>query len=155
MKLTEGGRSRYFGESSGQHLFRTAEVFKNQHEGQNVPEQSRHIRRAQFWRSPWEKTASYHPPVYTFPPQDLMDSLVAIYFRHWNIFIPLLHRPTFQRAIASGLHLTDHSFGSVALGVCALGARLSDDPRVILPGTNSTLSAGWEWLQQIQVPRRP
>jgi hypothetical protein len=30
--------------------------------------------------------------------------------------------------------------------------RNSDDPRVILEGTNSKLSSGWQWFRQIQYP---
>jgi hypothetical protein len=81
----------------------------------------------------------------------------------------LLHRPTFESSLASGLHLIDHSFGSIVLAVCALASRLvwlyalfsfrsrhfrySDDPRVVLGGTNSKLSSGWEWFQQINPAR--
>lgn len=72
-----------------------------------------------------------------------MTSLLNLYFEHVNLFAPLLHRPTFGKGIASKLHTKNASFGGVVLLVCALGARLSDDPRVLEDGTQSTLSAGW------------
>lgn len=89
-----------------------------------------------------------------FPPDDLMKHLIDCYFKRMNVAIPLLHRPTFEKGIADGLHKRDEGFGSTVLLVCALGARWSEDPRVILPGTNSGHSAGWEWFRQVQWVRR-
>ncbi|KAF9009902.1 hypothetical protein BDQ17DRAFT_1347114 [Cyathus striatus] len=51
------------------------------------------------------------PIRYTFPQQDLMDELVNAYFEHVNLIMPLLHRPTFDRSVAQGLHLHDNGFG--------------------------------------------
>jgi hypothetical protein len=34
-----------------------------------------------------------------------MGDLVELYFARQNIYLPLLHRPIFERAIADGLHL--------------------------------------------------
>lgn len=48
--------------------------------------------------------------------------------------MPLLHRPTFERAIKEGLHLQDPKFGANVLLVCANGARFCDDPRVLSEG---------------------
>ena len=93
-------------------------------------------------------------PHTNFPPEDLMMHLVDRFFTRMNIQIPLLHRPTFEKGIADGLHKRDEGFGSTVLLVCALGSRWSDDPRVILPGTNSGHSAGWEWFRQVQWVRR-
>jgi hypothetical protein len=45
----------------------------------------------------------------------------------------LLHRPTFEKEIAEGLHKRNATFGAVVLVVCAIGSRYSDDPRVQLP----------------------
>lgn len=89
-----------------------------------------------------------------FPPPDLMKALIDGYFERVNSNIPLLHKPTFEKSIAEGLHLYDEGFASTVLLVCAVGARTSDDPRVILPGTNSGHSAGWEWFRQVQWVRR-
>ena len=39
-------------------------------------------------------------------------------------------------------------FRNVLLLVCALGARFSDDPRVLLTGYDDWHSAGWHWYHQ-------
>lgn len=83
-----------------------------------------------------------------------MVDLIDRFFSGFNLQIPLLHRPTFEKGIADGLHRRDEGFGSTVLLVCALGSRWSKDPRVILPGTNSGHSAGWEWFRQVQWVRR-
>ena len=67
---------------------------------------------------------------FDFPEATLLKSLVANYFKHVNYELPLLHRPTFEREIAEGLHRRDIAFGSTVLLVCSLGARYSTDPRV-------------------------
>ncbi|KAJ7282766.1 fungal-specific transcription factor domain-containing protein [Mycena rebaudengoi] len=108
------------------------------------------FRRPQFWDSPWERPPFLPPPVLRFPPKDLLDDLLDIYFTHIHILLCTLHRPTFEESIAHGLHLINHRFGSIVLCVCALAARFSEDPRVVLAGTNSRLSAGWEWFCQVQ-----
>jgi hypothetical protein len=42
---------------------------------------------------------------FKFPSDILMNQLIDLYFIHQNIYLPLLHRPTFERGIAEGLHL--------------------------------------------------
>jgi hypothetical protein len=83
-----------------------------------------------------------------FPEADLLGNLVDIYFRENNDFFPILHKPTFKRAIAEGLHATDLEFGKVVLLVCAIASRWSDDPRVLYPGSSLWHSAGWQWYNQ-------
>jgi hypothetical protein len=73
--------------------------------------------------------------------------------RHFNTFFPLLHEPTFTRAVASSLHERDRSFAHLLLLVCAHGARFSTDPRVLLPG-QPRRAAGWRWFSQTQISRR-
>lgn len=48
--------------------------------------------------------------------------------------MPLLHQPTFQRALDAGLHEHDRGFGELVLSVCALGARYSSDKGVFDDG---------------------
>lgn len=79
-----------------------------------------------------------------------MSSLTHLYFANVNLFMPLLHRPTFDHNIKVNLHQKDASFGRVVLLVCAVGARFSDDPRVLSEGTHSRLSSGWKWFNQVQ-----
>lgn len=95
------------------------------------------------------------PPQYDFPPPDLAASLVDLYFAHINLLLPLLHRPTFARALAAGLHLTNDGFAATYLLVCAIGARFSSDPRVLLDGNDNVHSCGWRWFQQLQPMRDP
>lgn len=95
----------------------------------------------------WEESLLcpfFHPSNCAFPDDDLLCSLVDLYFDHVNLFTPLLHRPTFDRLLLDKIHVKDSSLGSVVLLVCAIGARFSDDPRVFF--TESTLSAGWQWF---------
>jgi len=92
-------------------------------------------------------------PSYTFPPLDLLESLVEHYFTQINPFLPLLHRPTFQRGIDENLYLIDQYFGAVVLLVCALGSRYSEDSRVFVEGSDSVRSAGWKWFDQVRILR--
>ena len=93
-------------------------------------------------------------PHYQFPDPDLLTSLVDLYFANMNSFLPLLHRPIFEKSLADNLHLRDDGFGAVVLLVAAVGARFSDDLRVALPGTDAMHSAGWAWFNQVQMVRR-
>ncbi|KAJ7042349.1 fungal-specific transcription factor domain-containing protein [Mycena alexandri] len=113
-------------------------------------------RRIRFWTfRPWETTA---PPTHSFkfPPFALMTELVGLYFTQQNIYVPLLHQPTFERSVAEGLHLRDLGFASTLLLVCAIGSRWSADPSVVSRaakhGTGS-LACGWEWFDQVPPPR--
>jgi hypothetical protein len=88
---------------------------------------------------------------YNFPSNNGLRILIDNYFRRYNDFYPLLHRPSFENSVMNGLHLTDLSFAAVLLVVCALGSRYSDDPE--LSGQSSTTSkhyAGWQWFEQIE-----
>ena len=66
-----------------------------------------------------------------------------------NIYLPILHRHIFEDQLRQCLHLRDAEFGAVVLLVCAIGARLSDDPRVLADGTDDWHSAGFKWFSQI------
>ncbi|KAF7357828.1 Zn(2)-C6 fungal-type domain-containing protein [Mycena venus] len=153
MTIVNSTRPFFFGRSSGFYLIETAQAMKAEHDGPNV-RQPEPTRRTEFWHCPWEIAPPPPAPVYSFPPKDLLHDLVSIFFDRINIIMNCLHRPTFERSLASGLHLIDHSFGSVVLAVCALASRYSDDPRVILKGTNTKLSSGWQWFEQIRYPRQ-
>ena len=99
----------------------------------------------------WESTApQVQKATFVFPEKDLLGSLPDLYFEHYNIFFPLLHRPSFKRSIAEGLHLRDDGFGATLLLVCAIASRFSDDPRVLMEGVASPYSGGWKWYHQAQ-----
>ncbi|KAK7045024.1 fungal-trans domain-containing protein [Favolaschia claudopus] len=105
-----------------------------------------------YWTPvPWENPPD--PPVnYEFPPDDLLQHLVNIYFQQINIFWPILHRPSFEKSLADGLHRRDPLFGAVVLAVCSVASRNSPDPRVLLTCEHGGLSAGWRWFRQIRRP---
>ncbi|KAF7361605.1 Zn(2)-C6 fungal-type domain-containing protein [Mycena venus] len=112
-------------------------------------------KRVEFWTPPsWVlPPPGDNIPQYSFPPPDLLPTLVERYFEEVNPFWPVLHRPTFDRKVTDKLHLRDHKFGSTLLMVCSLGARYSDDPRVVLEGIEDRArhSAGWKWHSQVRV----
>lgn len=89
-------------------------------------------------------------PHQEFPPNDLLSSLIDLYFENVNNYYPLLHRPTFLLDMKNGLHFSHEAFGSIVLLVCAIGSKFSDDRRVILEGTDSLHSCGWKYFMQVQ-----
>lgn len=110
---------------------------------------------------------------YTYPPADLISALVDIYFTHFNIHTPLLHRPTFEQNIKDGLHLRNPGFGASLLLVCALGSKFSNDTRVLLDSEREKAdrweqehaahpdeedhrwhSAGWKWFMQVHQSKK-
>ncbi|KAJ7137355.1 fungal-specific transcription factor domain-containing protein [Mycena crocata] len=132
-----------YGESSSVHFTKTA---MRQLHGNYVVG----VRRPEFWTDPpWELLAT-EPPEFVFPEEDLLKSLVKIFFEQINPIISILHFPSFQQSISDGVHLKDPRFGAVVLAVCALASRYSDDPRVFLDGANSECSCGWKWFQQVR-----
>ncbi|KAJ6596654.1 fungal-specific transcription factor domain-containing protein [Mycena sp. CBHHK59/15] len=152
--MVDSSHNRFYGQSSDIMLLKTAMDIKKGETGDDKKLSDRllAIKRPEYWRS--------HPPppeapeLYTFPEPDLMNSLMELYFCHCHPFIPLLHRPTFETAVAEGLHLRNSRFGATLLLVCALAARYSTDPRVYLEGTNSEHSCGWKWVGQIRLVRQ-
>ncbi|KIJ60357.1 hypothetical protein HYDPIDRAFT_117261 [Hydnomerulius pinastri MD-312] len=167
VRLTESLRNmnldplhhRFFGKSSGIMLIQKAIDLKKEYTGDedSTPAaQFLSVKRPEFHNCfPWELAAkNIKEPDYTFPEDDLSRDLVELYFVHANCITPLLHRPSFERNILKGEHIRDPSFGAVYLLVCAVGSRFSDDPRVLLEGTNSEHSAGWKYFEQVQMVRK-
>ncbi|PBK98741.1 hypothetical protein ARMGADRAFT_960391 [Armillaria gallica] len=100
---------------------------------------------------PWERaTADAEKSCYVFPDNDLIMNLVSIYFETINPILPILHRPSFTKDVANGLHLRDENFGGTLLLVLAVASRYSDDPRV-LADPSSRLSAGWRFIVQAPI----
>ncbi|THU96982.1 hypothetical protein K435DRAFT_778274 [Dendrothele bispora CBS 962.96] len=106
-----------------------------------------HIKRPQYWTTPsWLlKSMTVIPrSSFEFPPAHLLHQFVNAYFVQQEVYSPLLHRPTFEKGLAQGLHLRDDSFGAVVLAVCALGARIgSPSPIKDRPGD--------KWFNQIRL----
>ncbi|KAI0248861.1 hypothetical protein BJV78DRAFT_1363240 [Lactifluus subvellereus] len=145
---------RYFGESSGISLLRTAMTAKSKAssgESPAVHPEKRSVHRDEFWRlHPWENDrVQYTKRHYDFPEPDLLTNLIAIYFKILAPMIPLLHRPTFMSAFDDGLHLRNDKFGALVLLVCATASRYSQDPRTLLEGGHLH-SAGWKWFRQVE-----
>ncbi|KAF7348956.1 Zn(2)-C6 fungal-type domain-containing protein [Mycena venus] len=139
----------FMGKSSGAMLVKAAMDLKEQYKSSSSDGEFQRpwaSRRMQFWTStPW--TIEPKRPRYTFPPPDLLSALVNLYFEQSNVNIPLLHRPTFERALADDLHLRDDKFAANVLSVCAVASRFSDDPRVYDPA--ESLTCGWKFFSQI------
>ncbi|KAJ7099786.1 fungal-specific transcription factor domain-containing protein [Mycena epipterygia] len=135
----------FHGKSSGAMLVKAAIELREGYEEKEMPWTSR---RMHYWT--FNPAANRHPHVgpYVFPESDLLSALVALYFDHMNLYYPLLHRPTFERSIASRLHTRDASFGAVVLLVCAIASRFSDDVRVCPPGAEP-LRVGWQYFDQL------
>lgn len=141
---------RFLGKSSGVHLIQSAADLKY---GVRERDHCQFLNiRPEFWQSTQFKS---HPDrfmtgaEFTFPPDDLLWSLVDIYFERVNILVPLLHRPTFERLIGEKYHLKDHMMASLLLMVCAVSSRYTDDPRVLFHGEKSRQSSGWTWVHQV------
>ncbi|KAF8896036.1 fungal-specific transcription factor domain-containing protein [Infundibulicybe gibba] len=132
--------NRFFGKSSGMVLIKTALELKREVTGaEELLFHQSDSRREKYW------TRNRVNP-------DLILNLVDLYFIHMNLYLPLLHRQTLDRAIAEGLHHNDEMFGATLLLICAVSARFSSDPRVLLEDdTDSFRSAGWKWFNQVHM----
>ncbi|KAF7309058.1 Zn(2)-C6 fungal-type domain-containing protein [Mycena kentingensis (nom. inval.)] len=110
---------------------------------------------------PWSIHSPYTPPqtqpqAFRFPSLPLILELTELYFANVNIYLPLLHRPTFQRSLSEEMHLRNPGFGATVLLVCAVGARWhpelgtgapDDTPSDLAP----ELACGWAWFLQVPV----
>jgi hypothetical protein len=147
---------RFFGKSSGANLVQTALNLKSEYSGTEADHMRLRLvnRRPEFWtQHSWEcgtLRIDTRAIDFTFPEPDLIDQLVDLYFTRINLFLPCLHRPTFERHLRDGLHFRDQAFASVVLCLCACASRYSDDPRVLLEGTTAWHSSGWKWFSQVQ-----
>ncbi|KAJ6457355.1 fungal-specific transcription factor domain-containing protein [Mycena sanguinolenta] len=143
---------KYWGAASVFALANSAIAAKDKFMGQPTLRTSR---RSSFWEVlPWERKAYTKTPHYTYPETDLIQSLLHHYFLNVQPFVPVLHRYSFERSVADGLHLTDHQFGGLLLAVLAVASRYSDDPRIFI--NNDPLlvhSAGWNFAKQVLFPR--
>ncbi|KAJ8474135.1 hypothetical protein ONZ45_g16054 [Pleurotus djamor] len=171
LSLTSKQRPLYFGKSSSVALLQDAVNLKREIDGTPCPTPDNtkesclsYHKRAEFWAMPkWLESTQelisdvYGSPIqplkssqYQFPDDDLMGTLINNFFQEYNMFYPILHRPTFEKSLKEGLHLTHQAFGGIVLLVCAIGSRHCDDPRVLLDGTSdSSKSNGWKYFSQV------
>ncbi|KAJ7763336.1 fungal-specific transcription factor domain-containing protein [Mycena metata] len=112
-------------------------------------------RRMRFWTfKPWQRTVP-RGHAFTLPPAAMINHLTELYFTHQNVYVPLLHRPTFERSLADGLHFRDYDFAATVILVCAIASRWSTDPEVFHLGADTTaggggLTSGWRWFNQVR-----
>ncbi|PIL25379.1 transcription factor [Ganoderma sinense ZZ0214-1] len=142
---------RYHGKSSGLVFIRSAMAMKNENVAAPPPPK-------RDGPQPWLKAfvEDDFPLIESssFPPRDLLDTLVDLYFAQMNCCLPLLHEPTFKKSLAAGEHLRNGGFGATVLLVCAIGARFTRDPRVLFDGSDDHRSAGWRWFLPVERVRR-
>ncbi|KAJ7578561.1 fungal-specific transcription factor domain-containing protein [Mycena floridula] len=140
-------RNRFYSKSSNVVLLKTASAVISKAGLRSRP----NTKRQQMWEVyPWQIMQELRPPFLMFPEQDLMETLIGLYFEHYNLFQPLLHRPSFEKSLREGLHHQNYYFGATVLVVCALGSKYSDDSRVFLEGTETEQSCGWPFFSQVQ-----
>ncbi|SJL03853.1 uncharacterized protein ARMOST_07210 [Armillaria ostoyae] len=148
--LTHG---TFFGKSSHAQLAQTALDTKYGRPAYcDVPSRRPEFWDPLIWHAPSRFSQLQVNVEYTFPDEDLLWSLIDLYFTESNIFLPVLHRPCFERSVAELTHLSDPVFAAVLLAVCAIASRYSTDPRVLID--NESSSSGWKWMQQILVGRK-
>ncbi|KAL1718460.1 fungal-specific transcription factor domain-containing protein [Schizophyllum commune] len=151
--------NRFLGKSSTAHLvLKLISLKKQPDEPYRVPATFLNGRRSRYWSArPWEcALLSTESVEYDFPEDDLMRTLVDLFFDNVHLYFPVLHRPSFEEGLRNGRHHTDHDFGAIVLCVCALGARYSEDPRVLSEEYDmDSHSGGWKWFTQAEKTRRP
>lgn len=152
----EAVEDRFFGRSSFFMFAKDATNIKSEHTGTTTTSIGSSLRRPLYWDlRPWEKDYTRSEGLfYMFPEDDLLQALIPTYFDKFNIFMPVLHRPTFERSFGSAQHLWDPGFGMIVLMVCAIASRYSTDSRVFLDGDTSGLSSGWCYFSQIPMHRK-
>lgn len=154
-KAYPSGRYLYLGKSSTAQFVQTARDFKQGHSG-GIPDRGS-FRRPEFWDPPpWHSNTWFqvHYPDFAFPDDDLLSSLVHLYFTEVNPLVPLLHRPSFDKSVKDKLYLADKEFACVLLLVCAFASRYTDDPRVLSEGESCERSSGWKWVNQVTCVRK-
>ncbi|TRM69374.1 fungal-specific transcription factor domain-containing protein [Schizophyllum amplum] len=145
--------NRFYGKSSSVMLVKTTLDVKHIYNVKNnIHPKVWDFKRPEFWEPrPWHvRPPEPRRPLFKFPADDLMEQLVNVFFDRVNIFLPLLHRPTFQRYIDDGTHFRDREFAHVLLLVCAVASRWSEDPRVLVDGVDDAHSAGWKYMIQVK-----
>ncbi|KAJ6566112.1 fungal-specific transcription factor domain-containing protein [Mycena capillaripes] len=94
------------------------------------------------WESP--SVTPHHDLI--FPWDNLLPSLVSLYFSNVNVFLPLLQRHRFQQCIDRQLHLHHYGFASTLLLVSALGSLYVD-----YLSTQDRLKMAWHWYNQVEL----
>lgn len=102
------------------------------------------------WEILWEGIALNTPTfmntiLVQFPPADLAEDLIALYFDHVEAVYPLLHRPMFLRQWNDKLHHTNIWYAALCLGIFAVASRMSEDSRVLPESDSATEGMELNW----------
>ncbi|KAH9935116.1 fungal-specific transcription factor domain-containing protein, partial [Epithele typhae] len=148
VEIPPGGALRYHGESSDMVFLQAMMDLKDQMTGMHLEVAPGKVMWSKEQANPLQlgRPPLLPAPHTGFPPRDLIDKLANAYFDAFNMYLPLLHRPTFNKHLDDGKHLTDRGIGSVVFLVCALGARhVLDDPRTVVGHKDP----GWHWFEHV------
>ncbi|KAI0373472.1 hypothetical protein BV20DRAFT_962633 [Pilatotrama ljubarskyi] len=149
---------RYHGKSSGMMLLQAAVDMKKECTGLEGQDLMPELSGSSFGQAStaWGPASLEDdlPPLTEFPPPEEMRAFVDAYFKEMNVYMPVLHRPTFERQIEEGLHLRDPGFGAIVLLVCANGSRFADDPWTVDAGEPEGDPPGWSYFLQVERARK-
>ncbi|KAJ6482780.1 fungal-specific transcription factor domain-containing protein [Mycena sanguinolenta] len=93
------------GNSSEAALVTAAAVHLDENDATDKEAGSYNPCKSYMFRRPPSHNAMRYSHRLKFPSEPLMNQLIELYFIRQNVYFPLLHRPTFEREIAEGLHL--------------------------------------------------
>ncbi|KAL1743484.1 hypothetical protein HDZ31DRAFT_40779 [Schizophyllum fasciatum] len=147
LNLNWSSQGRYFGKGSNVHFIKSAVNMRDGYAGGMTEKSGLNARRRmEFWTLRHVSTLFWPTS-----PSDLVD----LYFRTNEMWLPIMHRPTMDKYLASQLYLRDRSFGYLVLTMCAMASRHADDSRVFAdPRPECESSAGWQWWSQVELARK-
>ena len=68
---------------------------------------------------------------YTLPDRDLIKDLFDLFFTQLHPLMPIVHRPSLERDLATGRADKDSAFRGFVFTILAIASRFSNDPRVL------------------------
>lgn len=68
---------------------------------------------------------------YTLPDADLVKDLLDVFFKQLHPLMPIVHRPSLERDLATGRADKDSAFRGFVFTILAIASRFSNDPRVL------------------------
>ncbi|KAJ7808136.1 fungal-specific transcription factor domain-containing protein [Mycena olivaceomarginata] len=140
----------FIGKSAGVDLIKTTADIKSMVHTRTGSKMPRPSPRTHIcgWRPETRKNITRRTSELSFPTEPLLSELIGPYFTHQNIYLPLLHRPTFERLVAEGLHLRQESFDSPEMAVLQRQFCLwSMEPSAVDAGA----ACGREWFDQVPI----
>ncbi|KAH7097069.1 fungal-specific transcription factor domain-containing protein [Auriculariales sp. MPI-PUGE-AT-0066] len=109
------------------------------------------FRRPVFWRTPQYEYRAEQAVLLDFkprlPPPNEMTAYLNAYFDQMNTYMPILHRPVFERQLRNADTMRDPHFIAVVLLLCAIGSNLLASTSQTTGGPSSV---GWEYLDQVE-----